>query len=827
MWTLIAISHLSFIRKKDIFDTDIVCMNKIILFLVFNLLSGLIIPLDSFADTDSIKGIVKDKESGAPLPFVMVSFDNSHFGVLTDVNGVFTFKKESGIRKLRFFCSGYNVAFVEVADDEKIIQILLQPDENKAGIRDNHSLNKVADAIMKQVALSHDKYNPLNLKTYAYTAHDFIIMAPHGDTLLWNDNNKMDPFNSRIKKLIDDKSLFIRETVNLKKHQSVHENHDSLISSKEIGFKDPMFLFLTSQFQSISFFENEVTIGNKVFLNPLSSSGLSKYVFVLRDTLVAPDKRDISFLIDFYPENNSVSNGLKGSLSVSSIDWAVKSLKVEPVDKNGFFDVVLYQLSEKKNGVWFQAQFRSDLFLKNSKTEGANLKRPLAGCNRLFINDIYLSDKDLLKDQPITVFTVPTQSPESHADSISESRSIPIKNVGLSQLSTLNNEVNDFNLQLLSGQIKAGWFSFEINKFLRYNKFEGLNLGLGGHTNADLSNRFTLGGYACYGFRDTKAKYSSDATLWVDKLHQSGITFLYGYDTRESDGSRFFDESYGALNSAGFRFFYVKRMDYERKMMLSLKTRIGFSTFFVGAQQRIVETGYDIDNGTAVLLPDNYNCSGFITGIRLAPGETFISSDNQITSLGSRYPIFWFQYTKGVTGFMKGGFNYNRFESKISFDLAVPRLGKSSILLVGNKVDGSVPYFEYFNGRGTFGSWGLFAPGSFVTMHPDEFLNDQFFCLFYTHRFGSIFGRQSVFKIEPALAFNYGWGELTNKPTGYFLPATDCSKGYLETGLQINNLIDLKIYNIGLGAYYRMGYYSNPGVKDNLTFKIVINFDKF
>ena len=94
------------------------------------------------------------------------------------------------------------------------------------------------------------------------------------------------------------------------------------------------------------------------------------------------------------------------------------------------------------------------------------------------------------------------------------------------------------------------------------------------------------------------------------------------------------------------------------------------------------------------------------------------------------------------------------------------------------------------------------------------------------HRFGRIFPTTSFVKIEPALAFNYGWGELKNRPSGYFLPASDCSKGYLETGLQINNLINLKIYNLGLGAYYRLGAYSNTATKDNLVFKIVINFAK-
>ena len=51
-------------------------------------------------------------------------------------------------------------------------------------------------------------------------------------------------------------------------------------------------------------------------------------------------------------------------------------------------------------------------------------------------------------------------------------------------------------------------------------------------------------------------------------------------------------------------------------------------------------------------------------------------------------------------------------------------------------------------------------------------------------------------------------------------------KGYYESGLMINNLLDLKIYSIGLGGLYRYGPYTfkkgwdNTGLKLTLKFKI-------
>ncbi len=760
-------------------------MNKIILFLLFNLFCALAVPFDANAGIDSISGIVRDKESGAPLPLVMVLSDDSRSGIFTDIDGRFVLNNDSGIKKLRFSCSGYKPVVVGVTNSEKPLSVFLQAEVSESRNQDIALLAHSADHIIKQAIHFREKHNPINLKSYSCSIRDRVVMAPYGDTLLWSDNLRNDAADKRSRRLMDERSLYINESVWSKRRLPSSKNEDVLISSNDYGFKDPMFLYLITQFQSISFFYDDVTIGNKIYLNPLSSSGLSKYSFVLIDTLVARNRKNTTFMIAFAPKKDTLFNGLKGSFFINSDGWAVSGLKAEPADKEGFFDVVLYQLSEKREGVWFPVQFRSDLVFKNNKIGKDSLARPLAGCNRRFLDDVKLFDK-----------------------------AVP------------GNEGGNLNDKLLSGRLKAGWFSFETGKFIRYNKFEGLSLGLGGHTNSDFSTRFTVGGYANYGFKNTKTKYDSDVSVWIDQHHRSELNLSYSYDTRESGGSRFFDEQYGILNSSGYRFFYVNHMDYERKMILSLKTHFDISTLFLGLQHRIIERGYDINNGTEILLPDNYNCSGFVAGIKIASGDVFEGHEQQMISLRSRYPVFWFQYTKGVKNFMEGGFNYNRYESKISFDLVTPRLGKSSFLLTGNSVDGPAPYFEYFNGRGTYGPWGLFASGSFVTMHPDEFLADRFFGLFYTHNFGKIFSKQSVLKIEPALAFNYGWGELKNRPAGYFLPGSDCSKGYLETGLQINNLIDLKVYNIGLGTYYRMGAYSYTTVKNNLVFKIVINFDK-
>ena len=377
---------------------------------------------------------------------------------------------------------------------------------------------------------------------------------------------------------------------------------------------------------------------------------------------------------------------------------------------------------------------------------------------------------------------------------------------------------------LLSGEIKMGWFTLDMNRLKRYNQFEGVYLGAGGHTNESLFRSVSIGGYSGYGFKDRKTKYGLDVSVWPDQFQHLTINASYSYDTRESAGSCLFDERSGTLDPSAFRFFYANRMDYERKLSLSVYSRHRFVDLYGAIQRRIVDPGYDIRNGNSLLLPAPYNFSGIVAGIRLAPGGKILELSDKMDTSSSAFPVIWLQVTRGIPGMFNGEFNYNRFEGKIQIAHKINHLGRSSLQLIGSLLKGDAPYFEYFNGRGSYGNFGIYASGSFVTMHPDEFMNDRSLGLFFTHNFGNIIYHSEISDPSPVLVVNYGWGKLQTNPPDYYLPAIDMHKGFAEVGFQLNKLLDLKVYSLGLGAYYRLGAYSNATFRDNLVFKIVVIF---
>jgi len=420
---------------------------------------------------------------------------------------------------------------------------------------------------------------------------------------------------------------------------------------------------------------------------------------------------------------------------------------------------------------------------------------------------------------PLIIPLIPSKTP---SDSLARSKSDLSHLIDSINLNQQKQQLIQTQQSLLSGEIKVSWFSFDMNKMKRYNQFEGIYLGLGGHTNEKLSRLISLGGFWGYGFKDKKTKYGFDVSIWPDKEKLVTLKADYTFDVRESAGVKFFDEKTGTLEPSSFRYFYINKMDYEDRQSLSVNVRQGNSAYFFSLQRDIIDRGYDINNGVKVLIPDHYNVSGMTAGFRLAPFGKDVTTDGKGINKNQLYPVLWFQLTQGIPGLFKGQYDFTRYEGKFRLTDNFGKPGKSILQIDACLLRGDAPYFEFFNGHGSFGNFGLYATGSFATMHPDEFLNNKSLDIFYTHCFGNIFHHTLLSNPAPALVFNYGWGKLDKNPPFYFLPTEDLHKGYLETGIQINSLLDFNIYSLGMGVYYRMGAYSYPTIKENLVYKIVV-----
>jgi hypothetical protein len=195
--------------------------------------------------------------------------------------------------------------------------------------------------------------------------------------------------------------------------------------------------------------------------------------------------------------------------------------------------------------------------------------------------------------------------------------------------------------------------------------------------------------------------------------------------------------------------------------------------------------------------------------------------------LGTKYPILNIRYTYGSyenDGDITTNPNYSRIDAQLSKSFFIRFLGKSSFTLRGGlmQTDENMPWYQLYNGRGSYASFYLESPNSFGTMRMNEFLSDQYFSVFYRHDFGSLLFGDKRFVPQPEFITNFTIGSISN-PYNH-LKYRSLEKGYFESGIMLNSILNSGFSTIGVGFMYRYGPYALLNEWDNFSFKFTMGF---
>lgn len=779
-----------------------------------------------------LRGKVTDSLTRAPLAFVNIIINNSPYGGMTDIDGRFAFSGDVPFTHLRLSYVGYRPLQVEVAGnylninmsavDIELSEVMIVAGENPA-------LRIIRNAVENR------KINdPARIPGYSFTSYDKMIFTINADSLgVTNDTSSSEKL--KLRELIERQHLFLMESVSEHSYISPDKGYDKIIATRVSGFKDPLFLFLISQLQSTSFYDETINIVNTQYINPLSPDSWKRYYFTLHDTLFHQSGVDTTFVISYKPMPGKNFDGLQGMLYISSNQWAIQNVTAMPARQDEKMGVVIQQLYEFIDGShWFPVQLNTEITMNTIDLNGAH---PV-GIGKSYRRNIVLEDK-IEKSVPanISAEIMPYASIRDDAfwqqyrvDSLSRRELNTYRIIdSLGRENHFDEKMKGLGM-LLTGRLPIGYFDLNLNRLFRYSKYEGFYAGIGFSTSDRLSGIVKLGGYWGYGFGDKLSKYGGELQLKPHPYGNFMLNFNYAYDLSESGGSSFFDDAPDFLNVLSFRDFYVNRMDITEKASILLVFRmLSFVKAGIGISREIKEAGYDYGfresfDGLAVLT-DKYKFGKLSAGIKFAWGERFIRDMTNQVSTGTKYPELWLQYTRGQEGMFDGQFNFNRVDLKLKAIANFRFVGKTTLWLTGGLVDGDVPMSELLNGRGGAGSgFSLFAPFSFTTMKPGEFLNDRFAALFITHSFGKLLFRSEKFTPQPSLVFNMGIGSLKNPLQHSFSALRTMEKGYFEGGLLVDNLLSSPISSIGAGVFYRLGDYAFNRVGKNLFFRLSINY---
>jgi len=803
-------------------------MVKKTFFLLFLLLISVLLSSQNY----TCSGTVFDSDTKQTLAFVNIVTDNSRVGTATDIDGKFTVYSDNAIEFLRLTYVGYEPKTFYPGEKNEKLKIFLEKTSVELEEVVIVAGENPAHRIIKNVVRNRDLNDPEKLKSFSYTSYDKMIFTV--DTLTIPDTIFTEPDSSEIKlrEFIEDKDFFMLETVSERKFLAPDRNHEKVLASKISGFKDPVFLFLSSQLQSSSFYKEMISIAGKTYINPISKGSTRKYFFQLEDTTYT-STNDTVFIISYRPGIKTNFDGLKGILSINTNRWAIQNVIAEPSRNDDGMSIRIQQKYEFiEDTLWFPVQLNTDITFENVKI---NNLAPV-GRGKSYIQDIVLNP-ELIKRQfnQISIEVDPFAGDRSEAywidyrgDSLSDRERRTYEYIdSIGKENNFDKTANTVKA-LLSNRLPLGYVDVDLTKIIRYNSYEGLYLGLGLLTSKKFSQTVDIGAYWGYGTKDKRSKYGGDFGVTIDKYLELKGRLGYFNDVTETGGVEYFDDNNSMLNPDNFRDFLIVEMNRTQRFKASLSIRaLRWSTVSVGLNidHKEATNGYEFeqeDTSTGQILSNSdFHFSDFMAGFRFAYKEKFLQMPDTRISMGTNYPIVWFNYTRGINGFLDGEYTYNKFDLKIKKTFLIKYLGRSNFDIRAGFVDRPIPNTNLYNGRGSYRKFITYAPNSFGTMRMNEFLSDRYIYLFYTHDFGKLLWRGKRFSPEFALATNLGFGWLKHPEYHKNIFFNTMSQGYLESGIQINNLLNIMgLYTVGAAVYYRYGYYHLPATVDNFSYKI-------
>lgn len=783
-----------------------------------------------YSQTYVYKGVVKDKNTKQLLAFVNIVSDNGR-GATTNIDGKFEIKLNENSKVLNLSYIGYEPLTVEVNKSNEVHNIFLQPKIfNLEEVEVFPGINP-AHRIIDSVLTNRDKNNPKKIKKFSYVSYDKMNITIAADSLMSKDTSLLDTSERKLQNLLKKQDIFLLETVTERKYMAPDLNQETVLATRVSGFKDPVVAFMISQLQSTSFYEPQINILNKNYVNPVSRGSKSKYFFLLEDTTYS-QQGDTVFMISFRPKLNSLFDGMKGFLYINQNKWAIQNVKAQPPDDSSGIVVKIQQAYKLIDNQWFPFQLNTDITFNNMLIANGDSSYPLIGKGRSYIRDVDLNP-DIKRSEfgyhEVEIEEGATNKKgefwrEYRVDSLT-AREMETYRV----IDSIGKEANFDKLAttvqtLLIGKLPLWIFDFDLDKIIHYNNYEGLYLGMGLHTNERVSKKLTLGGFWGFGFKDKSAKYGLDLKLKLHKRSESELNLNF-YNTVKASGEvEFFDDKYQSWNTDYFYKFFINRMNktlggninysFRLRPLRDFKWNVGYTY-----NNKQAFENYSFTNTEFQSPITEYNFSEINIGFRFSFREKVIETTKGQISFGSKYPVIWFNFTKGLTG-LGGDFNYSRLDLKVQKAHKINYLGEFTWRFAAGFIAGEIPASDLYNSRGTFRPFTIFAPFSFSTMMVNEFLSDRYVNLFLTHDFGELLFKFGNFKPQLIVTTNIAFGSLNNKGNHQNYDFNTLEKGYYESGFLVRKLLNLQVYDLGLGIMYRYGPYSFNDNYKNFAYKV-------
>jgi len=796
--------------------------------LFFSLVSS-VFCLQSFAQY-TFTGKVMDSVTFEPLPFVTILYNHSTDGTRTDMDGKFSFTSPSSFIHITISYVGYKTRDTDLtfSDSKTPIKILLQTEDQELEDVTILSGENPANRIIRE-AVKHSKENdPANLDAYSFSSYNKFLYTADASAA---EKVKSGDTTRELMEYLKGNYLMIMESQIETIFKKPGLKKQFVIATKVSGLKDPNFSLDASQLQPFSFYDHFISLVEIDYLNPVSEGSSNLYFFNIDDTTYSGT--DTIYHISFKPRKGKTFMSLKGTLFINSSSYAIQHVIAEPFDTAGLAMIVkVEQDYNKPDGIhWFPNQYNTNIHYNNFLKPGLKV---------FFQGRTYIDSVKINPDIHSNVFDGIGQQIESGAgtrdenywntvrpDLLTEKEQNTYHDMdSLGSARHLDTKLRIVTALMLS-KFPIGPISIDISNIVKINAKENYRFGIGLMTNEKISKSFTLAGYGGYGLNDHVWKYGANLKLIFSEQYNSTLSFQYTHDYEESGGVDFYHNNFFG-NTQKWRNTIINRFDLTDRYSISVTGRnfrflnFEFSAFEAQKLPAFDYTYHSPQNHEPVSAP--FIFTGIKLSCRYAYKEKVVKSFGQNFEAYDPFPVLWFNVTHGMK-VLNGQFDYWKFDLKFYYDFPSKRFGETYLQGYAGYATSTLPVSELFSCKGNYTLFGLYSYSNFQTMRVNEFIYDQYAALFWEQDFGSLIFKKGKFRPKVLFSTSAAIGALHDPELHSSILFKQPEKPYTESGLVVNNIVSKKFLGavrvgIGIGGYYRWGYFILPQWKDNLALKV-------
>lgn len=830
-----------------------------------------------------ISGVVKDASTNEKLSFITVQYEGTGVGNITDNGGNFKIERHTGKQwqQLTFSAVGYRTQVIKLSRNQRILNVAFVPDNVQLSEviikpKNEHYRRKdnPAVALMKNV-IKHKRGQILEQKNY-YSYNKYQRMKTSLNDITPERLNsplfqkykflgdQVEESSSTSKKILP---LSLLETVQKVYYRKNPEKKQTItLGKKSNGLQDFFYTgnsfstIINDVFADINIYDNNIRLLQRRFVSPIADKAVTFYKYYIMDTIRV--EQDSCIDLSFVPYN-SQDFGFTGHIYIiKDSTYAVKRCTMNLPIRTGVNFIehmdIKQDYIQQSNGLWAlkNDEITASLSL-DARWQGVEIRRTTTYSNYNFDPIPKSSWKETkLKDvmakgakyKDDLFWTSHRLAPLSKSELNMEKFEEQIRHTPQFGLVMFGMKLLVENYLETGNKKNPSKFDIgPVSSMISSNEVEGTRLRMGGNSTPALDDRLFLSGYAAYGIKDEKLKYSGrvqysfhdcNEFFWELPEHYIAVNYMYDVKSPQEKWAKPHDESiFASINTSPVdQLSYVKNAEAIYKW----ESETGFSYKIKGKWRNDRAAGalhYVLNDVNATEITD-FTTSEVELNLRYAPDEKVMLTKKRRRQIQHDAPIFSLSHSHSFKNVLGSDYRTDHTDLSIESRFWLGRWGRIDVLMSAGAEWNKVP-FPLLDMPPTNSNYST-QHGSFNLANNMEFLSDRYASvMIYYDPNGRFLNRIPLLKRlkwREIFSFKSYWGDLTDKNNPYKsddlfnFPVRDGkvssfilepNRPYMEASAGIYNIFKL----LKIEYVHRFSYLNNPSIsKNGVRFSIMLQF---